>query len=185
MILAAASIAARRARGISGAFWVSLLVIGLGSGFVIVTMTLLGVIDSATSVLIPVGSMIIANAMNSNALALDRFRAEVESHVGQIEAALTLGAEAKQTVAPYVQAAAEASLIPRIDSLRSLGIVWIPGLMAGMILAGADPVYAAIYQFAVIAMIFAASGLTSILSTLLIRSRAFSPAQQLILRPQG
>jgi putative ABC transport system permease protein len=57
--------------------------------------------------------------------------------------------------------------------------------MAGMILAGADPVYASIYQFAVIAMIFAASGLTSILSTLLIRSRAFSPAQQLILRPQG
>jgi putative ABC transport system permease protein len=54
-----------------------------------------------------------------------------------------------------------------------------------MILAGADPVYASIYQFAVIAMIFAASGLTSILSTLLIRSRAFSPAQQLILRPQG
>ena len=185
MILAAASIAARRARGIPGAFWVSLLGIGLGSGFVIVSMTLLGVIDSATSSLIPVGSMIIANAMNSNALALDRLRGEVVSHVGQIEAALALGAGSKQTVTPYVQAAVEASLIPRIDSLRSLGIVWIPGLMAGMILAGADPVYASIYQFAVIAMIFAASGLTSILSTLLIRSRAFSPAQQLILRPQG
>jgi putative ABC transport system permease protein len=185
MILAAASIAARRAGDIPGAFWVSLMGIGLGSGFVILSMTWLGVIDSATSVIIPVGSMIIANAMNSNALALDRFRGEVESHVGQIEAALTLGAEAKHTVTPYVQAAAEASLIPRIDSLRSLGIVWIPGLMAGMILAGADPIYAAIYQFAVIAMIFAASGLTSILSTLLIRSRAFSPAQQLILRPRG
>jgi putative ABC transport system permease protein len=185
MILAATSIAARRARGIPGAFWVSLLGIGLGSGFVIVSMTLLGVIDSATSSLIPVGSMIIANAMNSNALALDRFRGEVVSHVGQIETALTLGAESKQTVTPYVQAAAEASLIPRIDSLRSLGIVWIPGLMAGMILAGADPVYAAIYQFAVIAMIFAASGLTSILSSLLIRPRAFSRAEQLILRPQG
>jgi putative ABC transport system permease protein len=185
MILAAARIAARRAGDIPGAFWVSLMGIGLGSGFVILSMTWLGVIDSATSVIIPVGSMIIANAMNSNALALDRFRGEVESHVGQIEAALTLGAEAKHTVTPYVQAAAEASLIPRIDSLRSLGIVWIPGLMAGMILAGADPIYAAIYQFAVIAMIFAASGLTSILSTLLIRSRAFSPAQQLILRPRG
>jgi putative ABC transport system permease protein len=185
MVLAAASIAARRARGIPGAFRVSLLGIGLGSGLVILTMTLLGVIDSATSVIIPVGSMIIANAMNSNALALDRFRGEVESHVGQIEAALTLGAEARHTVTPYVQTAVEASLIPRIDSLRSLGIVWIPGLMAGMILAGADPVYAAIYQFTVLAMIFAASGLTSILSALLIRTRAFSPAQQLILRPHG
>jgi putative ABC transport system permease protein len=87
MILAAASIAARRARGIPGAFWVSLLGIGLGSGFVIVSMTLLGVIDSATSSLIPVGSMIIANAMNSNALALDRFRGEVESSRASIRCA--------------------------------------------------------------------------------------------------
>ena len=123
------------------------------------------------------------NAMNTNALALDRFRGEVESHVGQIEAALALGAGPQNTVAPYVQAAVQASLIPRIDSLRSLGIVWIPGLMAGMVLSGEDPVYAAIYQFAVIAMIFAAAGLTSVVSTLLIRSRAFSPAQQLRLRP--
>ncbi len=183
MIFAAASIAARRARGIPGAFWVSLLGIGLGSGLVIVSMTWLGVIDLAVSSLIPVGSMLIANAMNTNGLALDRFRSEVEAHVGQIEAGLALGAEPKQTVVPQVQAAVEASLIPRIDSLRSLGIVWIPGLMAGMILAGTDPVYSAIYQFVVIAMIFAASGLTSIVSTLLIRSRAFSPAQQLILRP--
>jgi putative ABC transport system permease protein len=183
MIFAAAAIAARRAEGIPGAFWVSLLGIGFGAGFVIVTMTLLGVIDASLSALIPVGSMLIANAMTSNALALDRFRAEVRAHTGQIEAALALGAEPKETVTPYVQAAVQASLIPRIDSLRSLGIVWIPGLMAGMVLSGEDPVYAAIYQFVVLAMIFAASGLTSLVATLLIRSRAFSPTQQLVLRP--
>jgi putative ABC transport system permease protein len=183
MMFAAATIAARRAEGLSNAFWVSLLGIGVGAGLVIVSMTWLGVIDAALNSLIPVGSMLIANAMNTNALALDRFRGEVESHVGQIEAALALGAEPKYTVTPYVQAAVQASLIPRIDSLRSLGIVWIPGLMAGMVLSGEDPVYAAIYQFVVIAMIFAAAGLTSVVSTLLIRSQAFSPAQQLRLRP--
>jgi len=80
-----------------------------------------------------------------------------------------------------VQASFEASLIPAIDSLRSLGIVWIPGLMAGMLLSKANPVYAAIYQFVVLAMIFAASGLTSLVSTLLIRGRIFSPAEQLLL----
>jgi len=52
------------------------------------------------------------------------------------------------------QSSFEASLIPAIDSLRSLGIVWIPGLMAGMLLSGARLAYAAIYQF-VLAMIFA------------------------------
>jgi putative ABC transport system permease protein len=183
MMLAAANIAARRAAGIPGAFWVSLWSIGLGSGFVILSMTWLGVIDPDLSSLIPVGSMLIANAMNTNGLALDRFRSEVESHAGQIEAALALGADSKDTVTPYVQAAVQASLIPRIDTLRSLGIVWIPGLMAGMLLTGEDPVYAAIYQFVVIAMIYAAAGLTSVACTLLIRSRAFTPAEQLVLRP--
>jgi putative ABC transport system permease protein len=183
MMIAAATIAARRAKGMPNAFWVSLLGIGFGAGFVIASMTWLGVIDASLNSLIPVGSMLIANAMNSSALALDRFKGEVESHVGQIEAALALGAEPENTVKPYVQAAVQASLIPRIDSLRSLGIVWIPGLMAGMVLSGEDPVYAAIYQFVVIAMIFAAAGMTSLVSTLLIRSQAFSQAQQLVLRP--
>jgi putative ABC transport system permease protein len=183
MVLFAATIASQRSEGIPGALWVSIIGIGLGSGLVIVSMTWLGVIDSSPSALIPVGSMLIASAMNAGSLALNRFRAEVESHVGQIEAALALGAESKNTVATYVQAAVQASLIPRIDSLRALGIVWIPGLMAGMILSGEDPVYAAIYQFVVIAMLFAAAGITSITSTLLIRSRAFTAAQQLILRP--
>jgi putative ABC transport system permease protein len=121
--------------------------------------------------------------MNTNGLALNRFRSDVLAHVGEIETALALGAEAKASVSPYVQASIEASLIPAIDSIRSLGIVWIPGLMAGMLLSGARPVYAAVYQFVVLAMIFAASGLTSLVSTLLIRDRIFTPAQQLSLQP--
>jgi putative ABC transport system permease protein len=185
MMGVAASMAASRTREIPGAFWTALAGIGLGAGTVIVGMTLVGAIDAAPSSLIPVGSMVVASAMNACTLALDRFRAEVQAHTGQIEAALALGADAGDTVAPFVQAAAEASLIPAINSLRSLGIVWIPGLMAGMVLAGSDPVYAAIYQFVVIAMLFAASGLSSIACTRLVRRQAFSPAQQLVLRPKA
>jgi len=182
MMLAAATIASRRAKSIPGAFQVSLYGIGLGSGVVIALMTAFGAIETEMTSLIPIGSMLIANAMNSSALALDRFKGEVQAHTGEIEAGLALGADPKLVVTPYVRAAVHASMIPRVDSLRSLGIVWIPGVMAGMILAGADPVYAAIYQFVVLAMIFSASALTSLVSTMLIRGRAFSPAEQLILR---
>ena len=182
MLLAAASIAARRAQGIPNAFVVSLVGISGGAGLTIVLMTLAGVIEPTIDSLIPVGSIVIANAMNTNSLALDRFRAEVASHVGQVETALALGAAPNVTVAPYVQSAVHASLIPRLDSLSSLGIVWIPGLMAGMILSGEDPIYAAIYQFVVIAMIFCSAGLTSLATTLLIRRQVFSAAHQLILR---
>ena len=144
MMVAAAAIAARHAKGIPGAFGVSFYGISFGSGDLIALMTFFGVIETAMISLVPVGSMIIANAMNSNALALERFRAGVSSHVGALEAGLALGAAPARVVSPYVQEAVAASLIPRVDNLRSLGIVWIPGLMAGMILAGSDPVYAAI-----------------------------------------
>jgi putative ABC transport system permease protein len=107
----------------------------------------------------------------------------VFAHVGKIETDLSLEADSRQSVALYVQASFEASLIPAIDSMRSLGIVWIPGLMAGMLLSGSRPIYAAIYQFVVLAMIFAASGLTPLVSTLLIRTHAFTAAEQLLLRP--
>jgi putative ABC transport system permease protein len=183
MIIAAGGISGRRAKGIPDAFRVSAVSIAFGAGSVIALMTWLGVIDTAITALVPVGSMLIANSMNTNGLALNRFRADVLAHVGEIETALALGAEARNSVSPYVQASFEASLIPAIDSLRSLGIVWIPGLMAGMLLSGARPVYAAIYQFVVLAMIFAASGLTSLVSTLLIRDRIFTLAQQLSLHP--
>jgi putative ABC transport system permease protein len=183
MIVAAGATSARRAKGMPDAFRVSTWAIAFGAGTTIVLMMLLGVIDSAITSLVPVGSMLIANTMNTNGVALNRLRADVLAHVGEIETALALGAEAKESVSPYVQASFEASLIPAIDSLRSLGIVWIPGLMAGMLLSGARPVYAAIYQFTVLAMIFAASGLTSLASTLLMRGRVFSPAAQLLLQP--
>ncbi len=182
MLLAAGSISARRAKNIPNARKVSTLAIAAGAGSVTAIMTWAGVIDTAITALIPVGSMIIANAMNTNGLALNRFRSEVLAHAGEIETALALGAAPEVTVNRYAEASMSASLIPAIDNLRSLGIVWIPGLMTGMLLSGADPLYAAIYQFVVIAMILASSGLTSLLSTLMIRSHAFSSAEQLVLK---
>jgi putative ABC transport system permease protein len=183
MMVAAGATSARRAKGMPGAFSVSTWAIACGAGSVIAIMTWLGVIDTPITTLVPVGSMLIANAMNTNGLAMNRLRADVLAHVGEIETALALGADGKSSVAAYVQGSFEASLIPAIDSLRSLGIVWIPGLMAGMLLSGSRPIYAAVYQFVVLAMIFASSGLTSLVSTLLIRTRVFSPAEQLLLRP--
>ena len=112
MIIAAGATSARRAKGMPGAFRVSAWSIAFGAGSVIALMTWLGVIDTAITSLVPVGSMLIANAMNTNGLALNRFRADVLAHVGEIETALALGAEAKNSVSPYVQASFEASLIP-------------------------------------------------------------------------
>ncbi len=182
MIVAAAATSARRTKTLPGSFAVSTYAIGIGSGSVIALMTWAGVIEGSITSVVPVGSMLIANAMNTNAIALERFRSEVVSHIGEIESALALGASPEVSVSGMVRNSFQASLIPAIDNLRSLGIVWIPGLMAGMVLSGSPPLYAAIYQFVVISMIFASSGLTCLISTSLVRKNVFSSAGQLLLR---
>jgi putative ABC transport system permease protein len=182
MTVAAAVTAARRIKGVASPLLLSLWAILAGSGVVIAVMLATGTLQADIVMLVPVGSMIIANAMNACAQAAERFSADVTAHVGEIEAGLALGAEPATTVAPYVQSAVYASLLPRLDMLKSLGLVWIPGVMAGMVVSGASPVYAGIYQFIIVAMILAASGITGMLSILLMRGRAFSPAAQLLLR---
>jgi putative ABC transport system permease protein len=71
----------------------------------------------------PIG---IANAMSACAQSVERFKSDVAAHVGQIEAGLALGVESRVTVAPCVQCAVYASLLPRLDMLKSLGLVWRP-----------------------------------------------------------
>lgn len=182
MTIAAAVTASRRLKGIGSPVLLAFWAILAGAGVAIATMLATGTLKPDIVMLVPVGSMIIANAMNACAQAAERFSADVTAHVGQIEAGLALGAEPATTVAPYVQGAVYASLLPRLDMLKSLGLVWIPGVMAGMVVSGASPVYAGIYQFIIVAMILAASGITGMLAILLLRGRAFSPAAQLVLR---
>ena len=147
-------------------------------------MTALGVIEFSLNSLIPVGSMIIANAMNANGLALDRFRAEVEAHTGEIESALALGALPIPLCARTCnQRCAPASFPLSIRCARSA--LWIPGLMAGMLLAHNPPVYASIYQFVVLALILSAAGVSCFISTWMMSRRAFSTAEQLVMRPSG
>lgn len=185
MVVAAAATAARRLQRMDGALLLCFWSIAAGAGAVITAMLATRSLRPDISMLVPVGSMIIANAMNACAKAIERFRAEILAHVGQIEAGLSLGAEPAVAVAPYLQSAVYASLLPRLDMLKSLGLVWIPGVMAGMVVSGTSPVYAAIYQFIVVAMILAASGITGLIATVLMRSRAFSPAAQLAIRPEA
>jgi putative ABC transport system permease protein len=182
MMLAAASIVRRRAKAIPRAFTLALMSIFAGAGVVLLLLIAAGVIPLKVAMLVPVGSMVIAQTMNMQSIFLDRFRGEVTSHIGEIESALALGAAPDVACGPYLRAAYRASLIPSIDNVKSLGIVWIPGIMAGMVLSGASPVYAALYQFVVLTTIFSAAALTCLVSSYLVTRRVFTPNEQLLLR---
>lgn len=184
MIIAAGLITVQRIKSIPNALWISLIGITAGAGSVILIMTLLGVIKQDLTSVIPIGSMMVYGAMNANSLMLERFHSELASHAGQVEAGLALGAAPEQVVAPYARRAVTAAMIPRINGLQSLGIVWIPGAMSGMLLSGENPAYAGFYQFVVSGSIFVTVGITVLISIILVRKQVFSPAEQLLIRSE-
>jgi putative ABC transport system permease protein len=164
MCATAARMAQRKVQSVPHSYWLCLRAIGTGSAVVIVTMVLTHVIAYQSTALVPLGSMIVAGSMNTCSQVLERFASDLKLNAGRVEAALALGASSSQAALPYAKNSTNAALIPSLNSLRSLGIVWIPGFAAGMLLAGSDPVYTAIYQFIVIAMLYAASGLTALVA---------------------
>ncbi len=179
MMGGASIISKSRGKGLPGVFQVSFFAIVFGSGIVIITMTLAGAIEANVRNLVPIGSLIIAQSMQINSLALNRLKSEIRENRSQIEVGLSLGAPPRAVISRYIETGVHASLIPVVDSLKSLGWVWIPGIMAGMILAGENPVYAGFYQFVIMMMVFGAGGLTSMTSSLLIGKYIFTDADQL------
>lgn len=96
--------------------------------------------------IIPLGGMILANAMNSISLAAERFQSELENNNDRIRAR---------------NIAFNAAMIPTINALLAVGLVSLPGMMTGQILSGVSPFIAARYQIMVMCMIFASSGISA------------------------
>jgi len=98
------------------------------------------------SKMIPLAGMIFASAMNAVSLVAERYYAETRNGIGYIEAR---------------RIALHASLIPNTNTLFAVGIVSIPGMMTGQILAGANPNDAVRYQIMVMAMVFGTAGIAA------------------------
>lgn len=96
--------------------------------------------------LIPLAGMLVTNAMNSAALGVERYRSELDLRRGEIETLLALGATKEQAGLKTVQISASAAMLPAINMLMVLGIVALPGMMSGQILAGESPLVAVRYQ---------------------------------------
>ena len=131
---------------------------------------------------IPLGGMIIGNSMNAITIALERLFAELRSRRDEIELALCLGATYKEATQDIFRSTVKAGMIPSINALMTVGLVAIPGMMTGQILAGSDPVVAIKYQIVVMLMIAAATAIGSIMVVHVIRRKCFTRAHQLLLR---
>lgn len=127
---------------------------------------------------IPLAGMVIANAMNAAALGTERLRAEFVARAGEVEAWLALGATPQQATADPVRRAVAAAMMPTINGLAVVGIVSLPGMMTGQILAGASPLLAVRYQLVVVFMLASATAITALLMVLAYRRSFFTAADQ-------
>ena len=98
----------------------------------------LGIFEATPRYVVPVGGMVIGNAMTAAAVALNRLGDDVADRSNEIEASLAL-ATSTQAMSPLVRRSLRLGMI-LIDSTKTTGLIFFPGTMVGLLLAGADPV---------------------------------------------
>lgn len=134
---------------------------------------------------IPLAGMVIGNSMNAMAIALERLLGELREKRREVEARLCLGADYKEASQDMFRNAMRAGMIPSINSMMGVGIVFIPGMMTGQILAGADPLQAIRYQIIVMVMLVGSTAIGTLLVVYLVRKLCFGPGERLLLRPKN
>ena len=130
--------------------------------------------------LIPLTGMIIGNSMTGASLAAERLASEMKERKDEIETALCLGASTRMAASDVVRSAFRAALIPSINSMAAMGIVFLPGMMTGQILSGTEPMIAVKYQIAIMCVISGSVAITSLLILIQGRRAYFTAAHQLI-----
>lgn len=129
--------------------------------------------------LIPLLGMLLGNTMSGIAIALDNLTRHAWEGRGRIEARLLLGADWDTAIAEIRRDALRSGLIPIINAMATAGIVSLPGMMTGQILAGSPPLEAAKYQLLIMFLISAGTGLGSVAAVWIGSRRLFDERQRL------
>ncbi len=179
MILIASRIAEKRSQQLRHVFLPIALSLSITCILIMGFVTLTKSIQTSPEYVLTFGGMLIGNCMVASSLALDRMLAEVKLKEEQILLYLSLGASPYQAIQPILRSCLKTALIPALDNTKALGIIVIPGLMSGMIIAGADPMNAVKNQIILINMILVGFVLCNLLVILLCYPKLFNKAQQL------
>ncbi len=166
-----------------GTFMVSSLSMFVSS-YVICIFCLLAIINADPwyhpQYAIPLLGMLLGNTLNGVTLSLNRLRDGFKSQRAMIENRLMLGEDIWLATQTLRREAMVAALIPMINSMAAAGIVSLPGMMTGQILAGTDPELAVRYQILIFLLIAAGTGFGTYLATHFGSKQLFDKRQRLI-----
>jgi putative ABC transport system permease protein len=179
MVVFGAFTARQRARRVPHAFLPLLVALAVAGAVTLALVVALGVFEATPRFLVPVGGMVVGNSMTAAAVALNRLGDEMTDRAREIEATLALGAPASVAAAPSVRRSLRSGTIALIDSTKTTGLIFFPGTMVGMLLAGADPIDAVRLQLILLWVLLGAVALSALIATMLAYRNFFTPAHQL------
>jgi putative ABC transport system permease protein len=168
-----------RARRVPHAFWPLLIALAVAGTATLGLVVALGIFEPEPRFLVPVGGMVVGNAMTAAAVALNRLGDEIADRAAEIEATLALGATATEAAAPSVRRSLRSGTITLVDSTKTTGLIFFPGTMVGMLLAGADPIDAVRLQLILLWALLGSVAIAALLATTLAYRNFFTPAHQL------
>lgn len=163
-------------------YWHSLLSI-LASSALVTGLLVEGIIQIDPwydpQYVIPLLGMVLGNTLTGTSLALDRFMEDLVRRRSQIESLLALGATRWEAAHETIKEALRTGMIPTINSMMVLGLVSLPGMMTGQMLAGVNPADAVRYQIVIFFTIAAGTALACMGIVMLAFRVLFSPEHQL------
>ncbi|MBC8412455.1 ABC transporter permease, partial [bacterium] len=128
---------------------------------------------------IPIGGMIIGNSMNALSISIDNWFEGIKKDRFKIEQYLALGGTPSESTAINFREALRAGMIPSINAMMSVGIVSIPGMMTGQMLAGIDPMIAIKYQIVIMLLLVGSTAFSAILALHIVRQLSFTAYHQI------
>ncbi|HHV42180.1 MAG TPA: iron export ABC transporter permease subunit FetB [Clostridiaceae bacterium] len=180
MIFNAAYNASKRGREVKNALPISFLSIIVGTTVTLLVLVLSKTIRYEPYQIIPVSGMIIGNSMVALGLCYKQIAADFKNKREEVETKLSLGADILPSSIEIIRNSIKTGMLPTIDSAKTLGIVSLPGMMTGLILAGTPPLEAIKYQIMVTFMLLSTTSISSFIACYLSYRSFFNKRKQLI-----
>ncbi len=159
-----------------------LLSMGAFAASAVVTLGVLfgfGVFPVNGTTVVPLAGMMIGNSMTATVLVARRVTTEFKDKRLEIEARLALAQPSSEAARPYLRESLRTALIPQIETTKAVGIVFLPGMMVGLLLAGVDPVDAVQAQVVIMYLVLGSVAVTTSVIALGLRRMLFTEAHQL------
>lgn len=179
MIGYAADVARRRAPEIPRLLPLTLLAFAATALISLGVVFGLGVFPTQGRTIVPLAGMMIGNAMNTTVIAARRAVEELRDKRVEVEARLALGHPSRTAARPYLASALRTALIPQIETTKAVGLVFLPGAMTGLILAGVHPIDAVLVQAVVMFLVLGAAATNTTVITLGLVRRLFTSDHRL------